>query len=245
MPRPLMLFAAGFGTRMRHLTADRPKPLIEVAGRALLDHALDLAAGAGAAPIVVNTHYRGAQIAAHLAGRDLHIRHEEVILETGGGLRAARPLLGAGPVFTLNTDAVWTGPNPLTCLDAAWMQGTGALLGLVPAAQARGYRGAGDFGLDGQGRLIRGGPFVYTGAQIVDPAGLEDIPEAAFSLNRHWDRLIAQGRARGLVLPCGWCDVGYPEAIPLAEAVLREGPGLREGSGLREGAGLHEGAGDG
>ncbi|OZA00061.1 MAG: nucleotidyltransferase, partial [Rhodobacterales bacterium 17-64-5] len=119
-PFPLMLFAAGFGTRMGALTADRPKPLVMVAGRALIDHALDVAAGAGADRVVVNTHYRADQIAAHLAGRGVKISPEDPILETGGGLRAALPLLGPGPVAILNSDAIWTGANPLTQLAAAW-----------------------------------------------------------------------------------------------------------------------------
>ena len=119
-PFPLMLFAAGFGTRMGALTADRPKPLIPVAGRALIDHALDVAEAAGVTRTVVNTHYKAEQIARHLAGRDVLISHEPgPILETGGGLRQALPLLGPGPVAILNSDAIWTGANPLTQLAAA------------------------------------------------------------------------------------------------------------------------------
>ena len=116
-----MLFAAGFGTRMGELTRSRPKPLIPVAGRALLDHALDLAAGAGLSRQVVNAHYLAEQVVAHLDGRGIPVAVETPeILDTGGGLRAALPLLGPGPVFTLNTDAVWTGPNPLVTLAGAW-----------------------------------------------------------------------------------------------------------------------------
>ncbi len=118
---PVMLFAAGFGTRMGDLTKSRPKPLVEVAGRALLDHALSLVSGAGGARTVVNTHYLGDQIADHLAGKDIALSHEAPdILDTGGGLRNALPLLGQDTVMTLNTDAVWAGPNPLSLLNAAW-----------------------------------------------------------------------------------------------------------------------------
>jgi N-acetyl-alpha-D-muramate 1-phosphate uridylyltransferase len=217
-----MLFAAGFGTRMGALTADRPKPLIPVAGRALIDHALALADGV-ASRIVVNTHYHADQIAAHLAGRPVAISHEgDAILETGGGLRAALPLLGPGAVFTLNTDAVWTGPNPLETLASGWAEGMGALLLLAPVARARGYRGAGDFALLPDGRIRRGGPMVYLGAQIVDPDGLEAVPERVFSLNLHWDRLIAEGRAFGVVHEGLWCDVGRPEGIAEAEAMLND-----------------------
>ena len=142
-PDALMLFAAGFGTRMGELTRSRPKPLVEVAGRPLLDHALDIARAAGFARIVANTHYLGEQVAAHLAGSEVRISDEsERILETGGGLRKALPLLGPGPVFTLNTDAIWTGPNPLATLRAGWEPvRMGALLALVPVDRATGHSG--------------------------------------------------------------------------------------------------------
>ncbi|WEF24573.1 nucleotidyltransferase family protein [Paracoccus sp. S3-43] len=219
--RPLMIFAAGLGTRMRPLTDTLPKPLIPVAGRTLLDRALDLGRDAGAGPVVVNTHYLGDRIAAHLAGRDVAISDEPgTILDTGGGLRQALPLLGQGPVMTLNPDVVWTGPNPLAALNAAWQAEMEALLMLVPLDRATGRQGAGDFSLDAAGRISRRGDFVYAGAQIIRTDRLAGIPEAAFSLNRLWDLLIAEGRAFGIVHPGGWGDVGYPEAIPLAEAVL-------------------------
>lgn len=223
-PDALMLFAAGFGTRMGALTANRPKPLIEVAGRPLLDHALALAHQAGLARVVVNTHYLGAQIAAHLAGRDVLISDESAaILETGGGLRKALPLLGAGPVMTLNTDAIWTGGNVLAALRAAWRPGEmAALLALVPQERALGHAGAGDFALLPDGRITRGKGYVYTGAQVLDPAGIETVSAEAFSLNLLWDRLLAEGRVFGLVHDGGWCDVGRPESIALAEGMLAD-----------------------
>ena len=116
-----MLFAAGFGTRMGALTAERPKPLIAVAGKPLIDHALDLVEPLGLARVVANLHYKPEPLIAHLSGRGILFSHETPdILETGGGLRHALPLLGRGPVFTMNTDAVWRGPNPLTLLAEAW-----------------------------------------------------------------------------------------------------------------------------
>ena len=222
-PDALMLFAAGFGTRMGALTADRPKPLVEVAGRPLIDHALDLVTGADVARVVANVHYRAPQLIAHLAGRPVQISDEtEEILETGGGLRKALPLLGPGPVFTLNTDAVWNGPNVLTTLREAWRPADmSALLALVPTERALGHRGEGDFSLAPDGRITRGKGYVYTGAQILHPAGIETIPEAAFSLNRLWDRMIAEGRLYANVHAGQWCDVGRPESIPLAEGLLR------------------------
>ena len=217
----VMIFAAGFGTRMGALTAERPKPLIPVAGRALIDRALDLAAGAR---VVVNLHYRGEMIRSHLAGRGVAFSDEAAeILETGGGLRAALPLLAPGPVLTLNPDAVWTGPNPLAALAAAFDPvRMDALLMLVPRARARAHHGAGDFAMDAAGRLARGRDFVYTGAQMLDPAGLAAIPDRVFSLNRLWDAAAARGRLFGLVHPGGWADVGHPEGLLAAEAMLAE-----------------------
>jgi len=222
---PLMLFAAGFGTRMGALTAHRPKPLIEVGGLALIDHALALA---GNSPtMVANVHYLGDQIATHLAGRGIALSWErEVILETGGGLRAALPLLGPGPVMTLNTDAVWTGANPLRKLADAWDDTRmDALLLLLPAGQTRGHLGAGDFLMDGAGRIswAKGAAgFVYLGAQIVNTESLAAIPDAVFSMKRLWDAMIAKGRVYGLIHQGGWCDVGRPEGITEAEAMLKD-----------------------
>jgi N-acetyl-alpha-D-muramate 1-phosphate uridylyltransferase len=221
---PLMLFAAGFGTRMGALTTHQPKPLVQVAGRALIDHALDVAETAGVTDIVVNLHYRGDQLVDHLKERNVRFSWERAaILETGGGLRAALPLLGGNPVLTLNPDVVWTGPNPLTQLlerwDAARMD---ALLMLLPMAQAN--RAKGDFTLDGDGRIARGfggEDHLYIGAQILRTDGLADIRDAVFSLNRLWDVLIAKGRAFGMVHAGGWCDVGYPAGIVEAEALLK------------------------
>ena len=224
VPDALMLFAAGLGTRMGALTANRPKPLIEVAGKALIDRALALVDGAGIARTVVNLHYLPGQIRNHLKDRNIAFSDEsDTVLETGGGLKQALPLLGPGPVFTLNTDAVWTGENGLDELRRAWdparMDG---LLLLVPKASATGYIGAGDFDMDTDGRLRRGRDFVYTGAQILRPDGLAAIPDRVFSLNRLWDRMLAEGRLYGCVHQGGWCDVGRPDSIPLAEALLDE-----------------------
>ena len=220
-----MLFAAGLGTRMGALTADRPKPMIPVAGKPLIDHALALADAAGVTTRVANLHYRGDQLAAHLRDRNVALSWEtEQILETGGGLRAALPLLGPGPVLTLNSDAVWTGANPLQELMAAWDAARmDALLLLLPVAQALGHSGSGDFLLDAENRISRakGAPgLVYSGAQIIRTGLLEQMPEKVFSLNLLWDKMILQGRAFGMVHQGGWCDVGRPDCIPIAEALL-------------------------
>lgn len=225
MPRPLMLFAAGFGTRMGALTADRPKPLIEVAGRPLIDHALVLAEEAGAAPVVVNLHYRGEQLERYLARRGVTLSWErEAILETGGGLRRALPLLGRGPVFTLNSDAVWTGCNPLAQLETAWdTERMDGLLLVAPQEVARGHGAQADFAMRADGQLERANEgVVYLGAQILVTDGLFSVAETVFSLNLLWDRMIADGRLFGVVHEGGWCDVGRPENIAEAEALLRD-----------------------
>ena len=221
---PLMIFAAGKGTRMAPLTDTRPKPLIEVAGRTLLDRALQMGRAAGAKQIVVNTHYLGQQIHDHLAGTDVRISDEaDLLLETGGGLRKALPLLGDGPVMTLNPDVVWTGPNPLSALQTAWDDSRmDALLMLVAHDRAQGRVGPGDFSLDPAGRISRKGDFVYAGCQIIRTERLAEIGDEIFSLNRLWDLMIAEGRAYGIAHPGGWCDLGRPETIPLAEAMLAE-----------------------
>lgn len=225
-PNAVMLFAAGFGTRMGALTTNMPKSLIKVAGKALLDHALDQVAGADITKTVVNVHYHGDQIAAHLTGRpNTGLSWERAqILETGGGLRAALPQLGAGPVFTLNTDAVWTGANPLITLKKRWDGAQmDALLLLAPPSQIKGFRGSGDFLLGSDGRIARAkgaAGLAYLGAQILCPNGIDAITEDAFSLNILWDQMIAQGRAFGVLHTGGWCDVGRPEGIAEAETML-------------------------
>lgn len=217
-----MLFAAGFGTRMGALTRDRPKPLIEVAGKTLLDHALQLSVDQGLSHRVVNAHYHADQIQAHLAGSDVTVVVERpAILDTGGGLRSALPHLGEGPVFTLNTDAVWTGANPLATLRAAWRpEDMDALMLLIPAARAEGHGGTGDFRCDAKGRLERSGPLTYTGAQIIKTDLLSEISDECFSLNVLWNRIKAEDRLYGIVHTGGWCDVGHPAGIDAAEAML-------------------------
>lgn len=226
MPAPaLMILAAGLGTRMGALTADRPKPLIPVAGRPLIDHALAIATEAKAHPVVVNLHYKGEMLARHLVGRNVVLSWErEQLLETGGGLRAALPLLGSGPVALLNSDAVWTGPNPITALAAAWdpkrMDG---LLALLPADRATGFALPGDFLANDDGRLVRAEGrrgMAYLGAQILKTDDLAAIETPAFSLNLVWDRMIARNRLYGMIHQGGWCDVGTPSTLKLAEEML-------------------------
>ncbi|MEO9514978.1 MAG: nucleotidyltransferase family protein [Paracoccaceae bacterium] len=222
-----MIFAAGFGTRMKHLTQDRPKPLVNIVGRPLIDHALDLAKGAKCGPVAVNLHYLADQLEHHLTGSGVTtITESPEILDTGGGLRNALPVLEDGPVMTLNPDAIWDGPNPLDMLRAAWRpDDMDALLICVPIAQTVGRMGTGDFNLDADDQISRGTDFVYGGAQIVKTDGLHDIPDTSFSLNQLWDQIGKTGRLFGLRYPGRWCDVGTPEGVSLAEHMLRDAHG--------------------
>lgn len=221
-PLPLMIFAAGFGTRMGELTRDRPKPMIEVAGTPLIDRALALAHDAGAGPIVVNLHYHADILARHLSDRPVLVSREHPdILDTGGGLRHALPLLGDGPVGTLNPDVVWTGPNPLDLLRAQWNpEAMDALLLCLPLTRAIGRTGGGDFDVDAQGRVQRPGDLVYGGAQIIKTDLLHLVQERAFSLNVVWNEMIAKNRLCIAEYPGTWCDVGRPKGIALAEEML-------------------------
>lgn len=219
---PVMIFAAGLGTRMGALTRDRPKPLVKVAGRALLDHALDITRESPASRQVLNLHYKAEMIREHLAGQDVLYSDETTrLLETGGGLRKAADLLGTESVFTLNSDAVWKGDNPLSTLFAHWdNHKMDALLLLVPRENALGHTGQGDFVIAPDGRLTREPGLVYSGAQIIKPALLGEFSQPVFSLNMLWDKLEKEGRLYGLIYSGQWCDVGQPESIRLAEEMI-------------------------
>ncbi len=222
-PDAIMLFAAGLGTRMAPLTDTRPKPLVEVAGRPLLDHALDLVTEARVARVVANTHYLGEMLTPILEERGIRISPESELLDTGGGLKAALPLLSGEAVMTLNTDAVWTGMGIIDALRTAWLPARmDALLMLVPATAAVGHTGGGDFDLRPDGQLNRGSDAVYAGLQIIKTARVADVQDDVFSLNRVWDAIAASGRLYGILHAGGWCDVGRPNTIPLAEALLSE-----------------------
>ena len=224
------VLAAGLGKRMRPVTATVPKPLVEVAGKALLDHALDRAAEAGIETAIVNVHYLPDLIEGHLARRTggpaIQVSDERAaLLETGGGIRKALPLLGDAPFVVLNSDSFWLeGPAPnLRRLIDAWDPARmDALLLVAPTATSLGYDGAGDFVMDADGRLERRGerevaPFIYAGVAILQPGLFADTPEGAFSLNLLFDRAIAAGRLSGMRLDGQWLHVGTPDAIRAAE----------------------------
>ena len=223
-----LIFAAGFGTRMGTLTQSVPKPMIQVANQPLIDYALDLVLDAKVENIVVNVHHLPKQIEAHLASNShIKILHETpTIFETGGGLKNALSLLGPGPVITINSDAVWTGNNPISSLLKYWNPNKmDALLMLIPTSIAQEYKGKGDFNLDSELRLSRRGanknaPYVYSGAQIIKTNLLEEILETSFSLNLLWDKMLKNKRMSGIIHNGGWVDVGRPEGIKVAVAEL-------------------------
>lgn len=229
-----MVMAAGLGKRMRPLTATRPKPLVRVGGKALIDHSLDALAKAGVAKAVVNVHYLADAMEAHLARRKapaITVSDErDLLLETGGGMVKARALL-PDPFFCLNSDNIWLdGPRDVFHeLSLAWKPDEmDALLLLVRHPQAFNYDGFGDFHLDPLGcisrrRENRVAPYVYTGIQLVSHRLLRDAPEGPFSTNLLWSRAIAEGRLFGLVHTGEWFEVGTPEAIAPTQARLARG----------------------
>lgn len=230
-----MIMAAGKGTRMMPLTADRPKPLIEVGGVALLDHVLDHLRDAGVGKIVVNVHYLAQQVEQHLAvsaaDLDLRISDERALLrDTGGGLVQALPLISDDPFICVNADNWWTnaGDNAISQLMAHWDDDRmDVLMLLIPLKTAYNSQGIGDFNMDSDGRLSRRqgdapASYVWTGIQMLSKRLIVDPPADVFSTNIFWDRAIAQGRCMGIVHDGLWFDVGYPAAIAATEAKLAE-----------------------
>lgn len=233
MPRTAMVLAAGLGKRMRPLTATRPKPLVEVAGATLIDHALRRVADAGVPNAVVNVHYMADRLEAHLArrnpGLDIRISDERAqLLETGGGVARALPLIVGDPFFVINSDNLWIdGARPsLRALAEAWdASRMDALLLLVPLARATGYEGQGDFHMDPAGRLSRRrerrvAPYAFSGIQLLARRLFEEVPVGPFSLNLLYDRALAEGRLFGLSHGGLWFHVGTPEAVGETETAL-------------------------
>jgi N-acetyl-alpha-D-muramate 1-phosphate uridylyltransferase len=233
VPHTAMVMAAGLGKRMRPLTATKPKPLIEVGGKPLLDHVLEKLRAAGVRKVVVNVHYLADAVEAHLASRkhglEVVISNERgLLMETGGGLVQAEGLIDSDPFLSVNSDNLWVdGPaDTLKLLASHWDDAKmDALLLLVPLARAENHKGMGDFHMDRTGRLRRRdrshvAPFVFTGVQMVSKRLLRDAPEGPFSTNILWDRAIEEGRCFGAVHQGLWFDVGTPKSIPMTEAAL-------------------------
>jgi len=238
-----MVLAAGKGLRMRPLTNRRPKPLVAVAGRSLIDRALDRVKDAGISKVVVNLHYRGEMLRRHLDKRQgldcLYSDESKSLLETGGGVKKAlKKLVDSGPrpkpFLVLNSDALWldgfgkgvASDNALARLAAAWDgRRMDALLLMQPTSKALGHKGTGDYRLQRDARLMRvpGGPapYVFTGIQILHPRLFEQSPRGAFSLVHLYDKAQKAGRLFGLKHTGVWMDVGTPAGVTMAEDELK------------------------
>ncbi len=233
-PKCAMVLAAGLGTRMRPFNGQAPKPLVQVGGKALIDHVLDRLADTAVERAVVNVHHLADQIEAHLQSRQrprIVISDERhALLGTGGGVVKALHALGDGPFFHVNSDTIWIdGVKPnLRLLAAAFApERMDALLLLAPTATSIGYAGRGDYAMAPDGRLIRRSerdvvPFVYAGAAILAPALFAGAPAGAFPLTAVFDRAAEAGRLYGLRLEGVWMHVGTPEAVAAAEAAILE-----------------------
>ncbi len=224
-----MVLAAGFGKRMRPLTDTMPKPLVKIAGKPLIRYAFDRLREAGVSRAVVNGHYLAEQIEAwgseQVMPRAVFSDERDEILETGGGIVRALPLLGDKPFFVMNADCFWLdGDVPaLQRLSGMWDEGQmDCLLLLCDPVRATGYDGAGDFSIGGDGRLTRAKSYAYIGGYIAHPRFFSDAPKGAFSTNVLWDRAIAKGRLFGLAHDGWWLHVGTVPAIAEAEAMLKE-----------------------
>jgi MurNAc alpha-1-phosphate uridylyltransferase len=232
--RHAMVLAAGLGLRMQPLTAKVPKPLIEVAGKPLIEYAFDRLRKAGVALAVVNVHYLADQIerwAERQSAPAIIISDERgELLDTGGGIARALPYLGRQAFFVINSDSFWIeGRIPaLARLDAMWdEQKMDSLLLLCPTGSAIGYEGRGDFDLDAGGRLLRrppngSAPYVYAGCYLVAPQLFRAAPEGKFSMNTLWDQAAARGRLHGIVHDDRWIHVGSPSSIAEAERVMQQ-----------------------
>lgn len=237
--RRAMVLAAGLGQRMRPITDTVPKPLVRIGGKAMLDHALDRLAEAGVEQAVVNVHHLAGQIEDHVAGRErpcVKISDERaLLLETGGGVKKALPLLGTEPFFHVNSDSLWSenGHSNIAAMAKAWDAARMNLLLLLAEREGSiGFDGAGDFFRDEAGRLARRGkaesaPFVYAGVAIIKPELFGDTPDGAFSLNLLFDRAIAAETLFGTVLQGQWLHVGTPDAIAPAEAAFAAAQALQ------------------
>lgn len=228
-----MVMAAGLGKRMRPLTVTTPKPLVRVAGKPLIEHTMQHLGNAGMRRVIVNVHYLADALEAHLKAQDYPFEvlisdERDMLLETGGGLVKALPMIDEDPFFCLNSDNIWL-ESARSCFDElrnAWDDTRmDALLLVVPHSRAGNYQGVGDFHLDQMGRVIRRragrvAPYIYTGIQLLSRRLLADAPEGAFSTNVLWNRAIASDRLYGIAHLGQWFDVGTPKAIEPTQVAL-------------------------
>lgn len=234
-PDTAMIMAAGFGTRMGELTRTTPKPMLPLRNARMIDHPLEHIRTAGLSRSVVNLHYLGNQIRDYLANRAqpeiIFSEEQPDILDTGGGIVQALPLLGAKPFVVMNSDAIFVGPNPLDLLLHQWKsRHVDALMLLVPTEHTIAYTRAGDFFLDADTAIPQrrgtadSAPYVYAGVQIIRPEAFVDAPSGPFSTNLIWNTLLSKNRLQAVSYPGRWVDVGTPEGLELAESALGDAP---------------------
>jgi MurNAc alpha-1-phosphate uridylyltransferase len=233
-PTTAMVMAAGLGLRMRPFTDRMPKALVEVGGRTLIDRILDRLEAAGVTRAVVNVHAFADQMEAHLARRrspEILISDERAqLLETGGGLKRARAMLGEAPIWVANSDYVWTEghDDALGLVAQAWDPARmDACLIVVPKSRTSGFDTPGDFFRDASGALTHRGaaaeaPLHCFGVEIIDPQRVYEVAEDKFSLFGVWKAASEKGRLHGVVPDGFWMQVGDPAALDAAEARLRE-----------------------
>ena len=232
MTKSAMILAAGLGQRMRPITNTLPKPLISVAGKSMLDRTFEHLKTIGVANIIVNTHYLAPLIVEQV--KALHpqtlISHEEVLLETGGGIKKALPLLGNDPFFALNGDSIWSGPESLMGMEKCWNEEMmDALLLLIPREKAHGYEGLGDFFINSQKSLCRpekgkNAPYVYIGVQLLAPRLFQNAPNGSFSINLLWNEALAKNRLYGYIHEGEWFHMSTPQDLEKYEPIIGSTP---------------------
>lgn len=232
MIKSAMILAAGLGQRMRPLTNTLPKPLIPVAGKSMLERTFEHLKTAKVSNIVVNAHYLAPLIVERVQTLypETAISHEDILLETGGGIKKALPLLGPDPFFSLNGDSIWSGPESLTDMGKKWdKQKMDARLLLISREKANGYEGLGDFFMDSQGRLSRptkgeNAPYVYIGVQLLTAQLFQDAPHGPFSINLLWDEALAKGRLYGHIHRGDWFHISTPQDLEKYEPMILPNP---------------------
>jgi MurNAc alpha-1-phosphate uridylyltransferase len=228
MAKSAIILAAGLGQRMRPLTDALPKPLISVAGKSMLERAFDHLQKAGVSHIVVNTHYLAHLIVEKVRTFRPHtlISYEDILLETGGGIKKALPLLGPDTFFALNGDSIWSGSESLNAMEKKWdKQKMDALLLLIPREKAHGYEGLGDFFMDPQGSLRRPergqyAPYIYIGIQLLSPQLFQSVPSGPFSINLLWDKSLEKGRLYGEMHEGEWFHISTPQDLEKYEPII-------------------------
>lgn len=219
----VMLLAAGFGTRLRPLTDTLPKPLVPVSGIPLIERIMANARAEGARRFVANAHYRADQLIAHFGGL-LKVNREDTLLDTGGGVKAALPMLSSEPFFVMNTDAFWPAGSdqPLGRMLTRYQGGDDIVLLCAQPSRAHGFSRSHDFCLDPAGLITRdyGAPVIYAGVALMGRGPFDATPDGPFSLNLMFEAALERETLKGVVLDAPWFHVGDAAGLALAEQAL-------------------------